>query len=101
MPFTRTLRIRSFRWTLQLLKLSVSNVFFLSRVDALVGYRNVSSSIFFSGYIFLGRCLRCFETIPGPVHGGGVQAKFPSGDLGFSASLSPLLLLGVWLDPES
>ena len=25
---------------------------------------------------------------------GGVQAKFPSGDLGFSASLSPLLLLG-------
>ena len=26
-----------------------------------------------------------------------VQAKFPSGDLGFSASLSPLLLLGVWL----
>ena len=56
---------------------------------------------FFSGYIFLGRCLRCFETIPGPVHGGGVQAKFPSGDLGFSASLSPLLLLGVWLDPES
>ena len=33
--------------------------------------------------------------------GGGVQAKFPSGDLGFSASLSSLLLLGVWLDPES
>ena len=30
-----------------------------------------------------------------------LQAKFPSGDLGFSASLSPLLLLGVWLDPES
>jgi len=33
MPFTRTLRIQSFRWTLQLLKLSVSNVFFLSRAD--------------------------------------------------------------------
>ena len=33
--------------------------------------------------------------------GNIVQAKFPSGDLGFSASLSPLLLLGLWLDPES
>ena len=100
MPFTRTLRIRSFRWTLQLLKLSVSNVFFLSRVDALVGYRNVSSSIFFRLHLPWTLSAR-FDTIPGPVHGGGVQAKFPSGDLGFSASLSPLLLLGVWLDPES
>ena len=35
------------------------------------------------------------------IDGYRVQAKFPSGDLGFSASLSPLLLLGVWLDPES
>ena len=42
-----------------------------------------------------------FENIPGPVHGGGVQAKSPSGDLGFSASLSSLLLLGPGLDPES
>ena len=100
MPFTRTLRIRSFRWTLQLLKLSVSNVFFLSRADHSWDIE-MFRHLFFSGYIFLGRCLRCFETIPGPVHGGGGQAKFPSGDLGFSASLSPLLLLGVWLDPES
>ena len=100
MPFTRTLRIRSFRWTLQLLKLSVSNVFFLSRADHSWDIE-MFRHLFFFGHIFLGRCLRCFETIPGPVHGGGLQAKFPSGDLGFSASLSSLLLLGVWLDPES
>ena len=78
----------------------MSNVFFLSRVDALVGYRNVSSSIFFRLHLPWTLSAR-FDTIPGPVHGGGMQAKFPSGDLGFSASLFPLLLLGVWLDPES
>ena len=72
MPFTRTLRIRSFRWTLQLLKLSVSNVFFLSRADHSWDIE-MFRHLFFSGYIFLGRCLRCFETIPGPVHGGGAS----------------------------
>ena len=87
MPFTRTLRIRSFRWTLQLLKLSVSNVFFLSRADHSWDIE-MFRHLFFSGYIFLGRCLRCFETIPGPVHGGGCKR---SSHLGILASLLPSL----------
>ena len=88
MPFTRTLRIRSFRWTLQLLKLSVSNVFFLSRADHSWDIE-MFRHLFFSGYIFLGRCLRCFETIPGPVHGGGGCKR--SSHLGILASLLPSL----------